>query len=75
MNILEGFRCALRSLRRSSGFSAVAVATGFLFGVGSADPAIFAAVAAVPAFGGFAACAIPVRRAVAIEPLSTQREE
>jgi ABC-type antimicrobial peptide transport system permease subunit len=48
---------------------------GFLFGVGSADPATLAAVAAVLALVGFVACAVPARRAVAIEPLTALREE
>jgi putative ABC transport system permease protein len=47
----------------------------FLFGVGSADPATLAAVAAVLVLVGFTACAIPARRAVRVDPVSALRDE
>jgi putative ABC transport system permease protein len=47
----------------------------FLFGVGSADPATLAAVAAVLVLVGFIACAIPARRAVRVDPVSALRYE
>jgi putative ABC transport system permease protein len=47
----------------------------FLFGVGKADPATLAAIAAVLGVVGVLACALPARRAVAIDPLSALRYE
>ena len=46
-----------------------------LFGVGARDPLTFAAVGAAIAVVGLAACAWPLRRALAIEPMVALRHE
>ena len=45
----------------------------FLFGVGRADPATLAAIAAILGVVGVLACVLPARRAVAIDPLEALR--
>jgi len=44
-----------------------------LFGVGTADPAVFAAVVAVLVVSGVAACLIPARRATRVDPMAAMR--
>jgi ABC-type antimicrobial peptide transport system permease subunit len=58
--------------------AALAVAPLFrsqLLGVGAADPVSFGVTAAVLAAAALAACALPARRAAAIEPVAALREE
>jgi ABC-type antimicrobial peptide transport system permease subunit len=45
-----------------------------LFGVTATDPLTFVGVSVVLAFAGFAACAIPARRAMRTEPLTALRQ-
>jgi len=44
-----------------------------LFGVGTADPTVFAAVVAVLVVSGVAACLIPARRATRVDPMTAMR--
>jgi ABC-type antimicrobial peptide transport system permease subunit len=44
-----------------------------LFGVGTADPTVFAAVVAVLVVSGVAACLIPARRATRVDPMAAMR--
>jgi putative ABC transport system permease protein len=46
-----------------------------LFGIGPADPATFAAVAAILGGVAFIACYIPAQRATRVDPLVALREE
>jgi ABC-type antimicrobial peptide transport system permease subunit len=48
---------------------------GLLFGVGAGDPVTIASVSAVMALVGLGACAVPARRAAAVDPLVAMREE
>jgi len=49
--------------------------TALLFGVGTLDPLAYAAACAVLIAAAFAACAIPARRAVALDPVVALRTE
>jgi predicted permease len=49
--------------------------SSLLFGVSSADPATFAAVGTILGGVALAACALPARRAIAVEPASVLRDE
>jgi putative ABC transport system permease protein len=49
--------------------------SSLLFGVGAADPPTFAAVAGVLALVALAGCALPARRAIAVQPASALRDE
>jgi putative ABC transport system permease protein len=44
-----------------------------LFGVGTADPTVLAAVVAVLVVSGVAACLIPARRATRVDPMTAMR--
>ena len=61
------------------GFAAAALLgrslSKLLFGVGTADPLTFAAVAALLLLTGLVATALPARRAVGLDPSSALREE
>ena len=49
--------------------------SGLLFGVSARDPLVFAAVSVVVAVAALAACLVPGRRAVNVDPLLTLRAE
>lgn len=49
--------------------------TSLLYGVGTADPLTYAAVAALLGGAGAAACYLPARRATLVEPVEVLREE
>jgi len=49
--------------------------SSLLFGVSTIDPLAFALVAALMLAVAFAACSIPARRAIAIEPARVLRSE
>jgi ABC-type lipoprotein release transport system permease subunit len=49
--------------------------SSFLFGIGAADISTFAAVAALVTIIALAACPLPARRAVGVEPASVLRDE
>jgi ABC-type antimicrobial peptide transport system permease subunit len=49
--------------------------SGLLFGVSATDPVVFAAVAALVATAALAACLIPGRRALKVDPLLAIRRE
>ena len=49
--------------------------SSLLFGVGTADVPTFAAVAALMTVVAFAACALPARRAVGVQPAIVLRDE
>ena len=49
--------------------------SSLLFGVGAGDPQTFAGVAALLAMVALGACALPARRAIAVEPASVLRDE
>jgi len=51
------------------------VIQGFLFGVTAADPRVLAAVTLTVAVATFAACYVPVRRAVRVDPMVALRAE
>jgi putative ABC transport system permease protein len=46
-----------------------------LFGVNASDPAVFGAAAAILGIAALGACAIPARRALAIDPIAALRSE
>jgi ABC-type antimicrobial peptide transport system permease subunit len=77
MVIASGMRLVLlgAALGLAGALALGKVFEGFLFGVGSADLATLAAVAAVLTLVGFAACALPAKRALGIDPLAALREE
>src|SRR5437764_14599612 len=49
--------------------------SSLLFGVSAADPRTFVATAGILALVALAACAIPARRAIAVEPASVLRHD
>ena len=49
--------------------------SGLLFGVSATDPLVFAAVSAIVAIAALAACLIPSRRALRVDPLLALRSE
>ena len=51
------------------------VMSGLLFGVGSTDPATFAAIVLLFALVSLVACYIPARRATRVDPLTALRSE
>jgi putative ABC transport system permease protein len=53
--------------------AATGVLTGLLYGIRPSDPAAFAATAGVIALVALAACYVPVRRALRVNPVSLLR--
>jgi ABC-type antimicrobial peptide transport system permease subunit len=49
--------------------------SAYLFGVKPTDPATFASVAVIIALVGLAACLIPARRALRVDPVNALRAE
>jgi len=49
--------------------------TGLLFEVTPTEPAVYAAVTAVLALAGLAACLVPARRASRVDPVTALRVE
>jgi len=49
--------------------------SAFLFGVKPNDPVTFASVAAIIALVGLAACYLPARRALRVDPVNALRTE
>ena len=49
--------------------------TAMVFGVGTLDPLSYVAACAMLALAGLAACAIPARRAVSLDPVVALRSE
>jgi len=56
-------------------FAATRAMASLLFGVSAVDPRTFLAVAGLLAAVALAACAIPARRAIAVQPASVLRDE
>jgi putative ABC transport system permease protein len=56
-------------------FLAVRLIASFLFGVGAGDPATFAAVAALLLVVALAACYVPSRRALRVDPIAALRAD
>jgi predicted permease len=81
----EVARVVLRHTAMLTGIGAtvgmgLALATGRLFGpilygIGATDPASYAAAAVIMALVAFAACWVPVRRAITVDPVTALRTE
>jgi ABC-type antimicrobial peptide transport system permease subunit len=75
--LLNGFRLIAAGIL--GGLAASYALTRFLAsqisGVSATDPATFAAVAAIVASAGLAACLVPARRAARLDPLIALRHE
>jgi putative ABC transport system permease protein len=56
-------------------FGLARLAVSLLFGVGAADPFIFTAVSAVLLTVALAACVVPARRAIRVQPAAILRSE
>jgi putative ABC transport system permease protein len=56
-------------------FAGAQFISGLLFGVSARDPMVFGAVAALVTIAALAACLIPGRRALKIDPLLALRAE
>ena len=63
------------ALGLTAALGAASLITGFLYGVGPADPLTFAVIALVLTVTALAACYVPARRASRIDPLVALREE
>jgi putative ABC transport system permease protein len=56
-------------------FLATRAMTSLLFGVSASDPVTYLGIAAVLALAAFAACYVPARRALAVDPMVALRYE
>jgi hypothetical protein len=73
--LLRDFKHGIRALRRSRGFTLLAVSTLALFGVEAHDPAIFAAAGLVLASAALIAWLHPAVRATRVDPMEAIRVE
>jgi len=59
----------------AAAFLATRAMTSLLFGVSASDPITYIAIAAILALAAFAACYVPARRALAVDPIVALRYE
>ena len=62
-------------LGAAAAFVATRAMTSLLFGVSAGDPITYIAIAAILALAAFAACYVPARRALAVDPIAALRCE
>ena len=63
------------ALGLSAAFGAARLISGFLYGIGAADPITFGAITVLITTTAFVACYVPARRASHIDPLVALRED
>jgi putative ABC transport system permease protein len=75
--VREGLRLALigAGVGLALAFALARLIRGLLYGVGTTDPATFAAVASFLIIVALAACYLPARRATRVDPLAALRHE
>jgi len=75
--VLSGMRLAAIGLvvGTAAAFLATRAMTSLLFGVSSSDPVTYLVIAALLALAAFAACYVPARRALAVDPIVALRCE
>jgi putative ABC transport system permease protein len=62
-------------LGAAAAFLATRAMTGLLFGVSASDPVTYLVIASLLALAAFAACYVPARRALAVDPIVALRYE
>jgi putative ABC transport system permease protein len=77
MVVADGLRLATLGmlLGAAGAFVASSLVRSMLFGVGRADPATLAAICAALATAALAACYLPARRAMQVDPIAARRSE